>query len=295
LKPLDILLALSVAAMWGMGFTFAKAAIEQFPPILLTCFRFTVTALALVWFVQPPWRLAGRICLAAFVAAAVQYSLTFTGLKSLDASVAILVVQLEIPFAAALAALVFKDRLGLRRTAGMVLGFVGVGLIAGEPRLQDDLLPLLLVVGGAASWAAGQVYLKTLAGIGGFTLIAWLAVFASPQLLAASLLFESGHWEAIRTANWVVWSTVVYLGLVMTALGYGIWYHLLARYDVNQVMPFLLLLPVFTVAGSVVLLGETLTLRTVIGGVIVIAGVGTIIIERNPLAARGAVDVRREP
>jgi O-acetylserine/cysteine efflux transporter len=73
-----------------------------------------------------------------------------------------------------------------------------------------------------------------------------------------------------------VWTTVLYLGLVMTALGYGIWYHLLACYDANQVLPFLLLLPVTAVAGGVLFLGETLTFNIAVGGVVAILGVAVI-------------------
>ncbi len=282
MKPLDTLLAVAVAAIWGMGFIFAKAAIGEFPPILLMAFRFTVTAIALVWFVRPPLHVFRHIFWAALIGCAVQYSLTFTGLRSIDASVAIIVVQLEVPFAALLAAIVFGDKLGWRRAMGMLLAFLGVSLIAGEPRHEGELLPILLVVGGAFSWAIGQVLIKRMGSVGGFTLIAWVAVFSAPQLFACSALFETGQLDAIATAGWVVWGAVIYLGLVMTALGYGIWYRLIASYDINQVMPFLLLLPVFTVIGSVAILGESLTLTVVLGGLIAVAGVGIITVERNP-------------
>ena len=49
---------------------------------------------------------------------------------------------------------------------------------------------------------------------------------------------------------------MLYLGLVMTAFGYGIWYHVLAKHPVGQVVPVLLTLPLFSVLGSVLLLGE---------------------------------------
>lgn len=276
MKPIDILLAISVAVIWGMGFIFAKAAIEHFPPILLMALRFTLTGLAMVWFVRPPWHLLSRIFLIALVSAAIQYSLTFTGLKGLDASTASLVVQLEVPFGALVAWVVLRDRLGWRRTFGMLLAFVGVTLIAGEPRYEDNLTSILLVVGGAFTWAMGQIMIKKLGVVGGFTLIAWVAICAAPQLFVASWIIEDGQWDAIKNAPPIVWTTVLYLGLVMTALGYGIWYHLLARYDANQVLPFLLLLPVTAVTGGVLFLGETLTFNIVAGGVMAILGVAVI-------------------
>ena len=244
--------------------------------------RFTLTALVLVWFVKPPWPSMGRIFVIAVVSATIQYSLTFTGLKDLYASTAVIVVQLEVPFGALLAALFLKERLGARPAFGMALAFLGVGLIAGEPRLGADHMALILVVSGAFVWAIGQVMIKAMGPFGGFTLIAWVAVFAAPQLFLSSWLFEDGQLEAIRGADWRGWAVVLYLGLVMTALGYAIWYRLLANYRINQVMPFLLLLPVTSVGGSVLFLGERLSIMVATGGAIVIAGVAIIIVERVP-------------
>ncbi len=280
-KPLDILLAISVPVIWGLGITFAKAALGQFPPILLMTLRFALTALVLVWFVKPPWPLMGRIFVITAIGATLQYSLTFTGLRDLDVSTAALVVQLEVPFGALLAVAFLKEHLGWRRAIGMALAFVGVVLIAGAPKVQANLTPLFMVVGGALTWAVAQVMIKTLGRVGGFTLIAWTAVFAAPQLLVSSLVFESGHMAAIYAADWVVWGAVVYLGLIMTALGYAIWYHLLGKFQVNQVMPFLLLLPVAAVLGGVFILGEELTLPIAAGGAVVIAGVAIIIFAKQ--------------
>lgn len=62
----------------------------------------------------------------------------------------------------------------------------------------------------------------------------------------------------------------------MTAIAYAIWYGLLGRFPVNSVAPFLLLIPVVIVIESMVFLGENLTLRTVIGGLLIITGVAAV-------------------
>ncbi len=215
------------------------------------------------------------------MSAAIQYSLTFTGLRDLDASTAVIVVQLEVPLGVLLAIILLKDKLTMRRVIGIVLAFTGVVITAGEPKLQGSLLPVLLVVGGAFTWALGQIMIKTLGAPGGFTLIAWVAVFAAPQLFVSSWLFESNQYKAILTATPLVWAAVIYLGIVMTAVGYAVWYHLLGIYAVNQVMPYLLLLPVVTVLGGVVLLGETMTTSLIFGGVLAIGGVAIITLENT--------------
>jgi O-acetylserine/cysteine efflux transporter len=285
LSIVDMLCGLCVALVWGMGVVFAKAAIDEFPPILLMGFRFLVTALALVWFVRPPIHQLSKLFWIAFISAAIQYSLTFTGLLGVDASVAVLVVQLEVPFLVILGALTLNEKPGRRKWIGIALAFAGVALIAGEPKLGTAWLSLLLVIGGAFSWAVGQVMVRTLKSVDGLTVTAWVAVFATPQLFMMSFIFEGDHWQAIESASWVVWSAILYMGLIMTALGYWLWYSLVRKHPVSLIAPFLLMLPVFSIFGGVVFLGEQLTLQIAAGGTIVIAGVAFILFERAPKPA----------
>ena len=272
-------MGVGVALTWGMGIVFAKAAIEHFPPILLMAFRFSVTALAMVWFVKPPIKHLKALFWIAVVSAALQYSLTFTGLKGLDASVTALVVQLEVPFLVILGVVFLKEVAGWRKWVGIALAFIGVGFISGEPKLGSAWFSLMLVVGGGFTWAVGQVMIRALKDIDGLTLVAWVAVFAAPQLFFMSALIEENHIEAIRSAKLVVWGAVLYLGLVMTAFGYGLWYTLIRRHPVSLVAPFLLLLPVFSVLGGMFFLGETLTGLVWLGGLLVVAGVAFIVVE----------------
>ena len=281
LRATDYIMGVSVALTWGMGLVFAKAALEHFPPILLMAFRFAVTALILVWFVKPPIGQISKIFGIAIISAAIQYSLTFTGLKGLDASVTSLVVQLEVPFLVLLGAIFLKESPGLRKWIGIVIAFAGVALIAGEPNLNGAWISMFLVIGGAFTWSIGQVLVRTLKDLDGLTILAWVAVCATPQLFVMSAIFETGHIEAIQSADKLVWGAVIYLGVVMNGIGYGLWYTLVSRHPVSSVAPFLLLLPVFTTIGGVAFLGEGLTWRVVLGGAIVLAGVAAIVLERS--------------
>ncbi|CAD7849818.1 MAG: hypothetical protein [Olavius algarvensis Gamma 3 endosymbiont] len=280
MKPIDVLLAIAVAVIWGMGFIVAKAAMSHFSPILLMALRFSLTAFCLAWFFPPPRRLFKQLFWIALVSAALQYSLTFNGVRGIDASTAALLVQLEVPFGLLLAWLVLGDRISLQQGCGILVAFAGAVLIIGEPRLSGHLIYAFLVVGGAFTWAVGQIMIKKLGDIGGFRLISGVALFAAPQLFVASFIFERDQIAQIETASIGAWAAVAYLGLIMTALGYALWYRLLGRYSVNQVMPFLLLLPVSSVFGGIFFLGESLTTKIALGGCLAIFGVALITIQR---------------
>ena len=287
MKLVDIIIAIFVAVIWGMGFIVAKAAMSHFSPILLMALRFTLTAFCLIWFFRPPIALYKNLFWIALVSAAIQYSLTFNGVNGIDASTAALLVQLEVPFRLLLAWIFLGDRISVKQIVGMAVAFVGVILIVGEPKLSNDLVYVFMVIGGAFTWAVGQIMIKKLGEMGGFLLITGVAIFATPQLYLASFLFETDHLSQIQTASVGAWAAVVYLGLIMTALGYGLWYRLLGLYTVNQVMPFLLLLPTTSVLGGIFFLDESLTAKIAIGGGLAVFGVGLITIQRFPIKRPG--------
>ncbi len=278
MKPVDTCLAILVAIIWGMGLVIAKAGMSHFSPIFIMALRFTVTAICLIWFFRPPLKLFKDLFWISLVSAAIQYSLTFTGVKGIDASTAGLLIQLEVPFGLILAWIFLNDRISIKQLIGIAVAFIGAVLIIGEPRLSGNLIYAFMVIGGAFTWAVGQIMIKKLENIGGFMLITGVAIFAAPQLYFASWIFESNQFVQIQTASLGAWGAVIYMGLVMTALGYAIWYRLLAMYNVNQVIPFLLLLPVTSVAAGIFFLGESLTPMIVLGGLLALGGVGIIII-----------------
>jgi O-acetylserine/cysteine efflux transporter len=282
MKPIDVLGAVMVAIIWGMGFIVAKAGMSHFSPILLMALRFALTAFCLVWLYRPPLKLFKDLFWISLISAAIQYSLTFSGIKGVDASTAALLVQLEVPFGLLLAWIFLGERVSKKQAIGMLVAFSGVALILGEPKLSGDFIYALMVIGGAFTWAVGQIMIKKLGNIGGFMLISGVAVFATPQLFIASFLFESNQISQIQSADFSAWAAVIYLGLVMTALGYGIWYRLLGLYSVNQIMPFLLLLPVTAVIGGILFLDEILTIKIGIGGLLALVGVAMITIQLAP-------------
>lgn len=284
MKPLDVLIALMVPTLWGMGLVVAKPAVDLFPPMLLMAMRFGLTAAVLVWFVPVPRQALRALFLVALIGSTLQYGLTYNGLRYLDASTTALIVQAEVPFLSLIAAFWLGERLGLRKLLGMAVAFLGIYLIAGEPRLEGQLVGVGLVLAGAFMWAIGQVMMRRLGEIGGVTAIAWVSVMAAPQLLTASLLIEEGHWAHVRAAGFQVWGAVIYLGLIMTAVGYACWYHILGRYEVNKAGPFILLTPVTSVIGGALFLGEEITVYILAGGALIMLGVAAIVLDRRRAA-----------
>ena len=274
----QILLALIVPITWGLGFTLAKIGMDQFSALLIMSIRFGIAGLVLVWFTKPPWGHMREIFVVALIGSTIQYGLTYNGLKGIDASTAAILVQLEGPILALMGTILLKEKLGLTRALGMGFAFLGVFIIAGEPRLDGHIDSVILLVAGSTVWAVAQIMISRLKGLSGITILAWVAIMATPQMLIASLIIEDGQWQAITTASLVDWSIIFYLAFIMTVVGYSVWYHLLSSVDVSKVSPFLMLLPITSIIAGMVLLDEKLTLSMIIGGLMIMTGVASTLI-----------------
>jgi O-acetylserine/cysteine efflux transporter len=281
LNSKQILLALIVPITWGLGFTLAKIGMEQFPALLIMTIRFGIAGLILVCFTKPPWGHMREIFVVALIGSTIQYGLTYNGLKGIDASTAAILVQLEGPILAIMGAFLLKEKLGITRALGMGLAFIGVLIIAGEPRLDGHLDSVILLIAGSAVWAVAQIMISRLKDLSGITILAWVAIMATPQMFVASLLIEDGQWLAITTASFIDWSIILYLALIMTVLGYSVWYHLLSSVDVSKVSPFLMLLPITSIIAGIVLLDEKLTSSMILGGLLIMSGVASTLISWN--------------
>jgi O-acetylserine/cysteine efflux transporter len=286
MTPVDYAIALAVMVLWGLNFPMAKLGLSELPPLLFMTVRFCVVAALLCPFAPLPRdKLKGVLALALLLGS-VHFSLMFMGIAGMDAATASILSQSQVPFAALLAALFYRDHLGWRRGAGMAVAFLGTMLIAGEPRFGRDPVPLLMVLGASFAWALATIQIKRIGAISGFALSGWLALFAAPQLGLLSLLLEHDQLAALAQARWAGYGGLLYSALAVTVVSYAMWYPLVRRYPVNQTMPFTLLVPIFGVADSALILGDRLSWQAALGGLATVAGVATIVLHRLPRPVR---------
>ena len=274
----DILIAISVPILLGFGFVIAKPAMEYFPPYLLMGLRFTIPALILVWWFPIPKGLFLDLFKVSFIGSTLQYGLTYTGLNIIDASAAVLLVQLEVPFGILIAFFLLKEIPSIKNIIGLVIAFIGVFILTGAPNLEGKFIGVLLTLSGACTWSLGAVMAKPLSKkIGAFALMTWLCVFSGPMLILVSAIFNGNPTQYILSANFYSWLTVIYLGFFMQPVAYGAWYYVLRKYPVNKVMPVLMFLPITGLITAIFLLGENPPKQVFLGGAIIVFGVGIIL------------------
>ena len=279
----DTLIASLVPIFLGFGFVIAKPAFESFPPILLMGIRFTFAASILVWWFPIPRGYLKKIFIASFIANTLQYSITYTGLNYIEASSAVLLVQMEVPFGVIFAYFMLKEKPTFRALIGITIAFIGVYILTGSPNLDGKFFGIALTILGSAIWALGQVIVKPLSKeINPLALVAWLALFSGPILISLSAIIDGNTISYLTKASFDHWLIAIYIGFFMQPITYGCFYYVLKNNPLYKVLPIVTMgIPPTGLLAAIFLLGEKPTAELFIGGAIIIFGVIMIVFTKS--------------
>ncbi|HKU34521.1 MAG TPA: DMT family transporter [Paenarthrobacter sp.] len=134
-----------------------------------------------------------------------------------------------------------------------------------------DLMLLGAVLAAAIGYAEGGLLAREL---GSWQTISWALVVASPVMIALTVVSLG---SGMPSATPVQWLAFAYLGVISMYLGFFAWYRGLAIGPMAQVSQIQLVQPVMTIAWAALLLGESLTLVTVVGGLFVVLCAGAAV------------------
>ncbi len=295
MKPFHVFLAVLVAAIWGFAFVATEIGLESFSPPQLTAIRFLVAALPVFFLPRPAisFALMIGIGLSLFTG---QFLLLFFGfVQGMPPGLASITMQVQAFFTIMIAAMVLKDLPSGRQVMGIgtaLLGLLLIGLTVG-----GDLtyLGLALTLGGALSWAIGNVLVKRLRDVEMLPLMVWLSLVPPLPALAISALFDdrASPFATLAGASWMSIAAALYLGLVATVFAYAVWGHLLRSYPTALVAPFALLAPCTGVVSSAILFGERFSALRSLGMGLILIGLAITVVSPAQLASLRAVFGRR--
>jgi len=277
-----------INAIWGFNIVAVKLSADRFPPVFLSFMRFLIVGL-IVW----PWLRVRRgemrwLITAATCSGGLQFALMYSGvaLSGNMSSVAI-AGQLGVPFATLLSVMMLGERIHWRRWLGIGMAFVGVVVIGFSPAVFTSWSGLILIVIASFVGAVGLIAIKRVHELEPLELQAWLAWGSLPLLLPLSLLLEDGQLESLRHAGATGWGALLYSALLASLVAHTAYFALIRRYPVSSVAPVTVLTPLFSVFFSVLLLGDVLDWRLIVGGLLTLSGITVIVIRERKAAAIG--------
>lgn len=275
----DRLLALVVAVCWGVNFPATTLALQHFPPLLMVTLRFTLIAIPTVLLVPRPQVPTRWLIGTGLGMGTMQFGLLYVAMATgMPGGLASIVLQASGPLTVVLGAVFLRERLSGRQVVGLVVAVVGLAVIAAHRSQVAALVPVLLTLGAGLGWAIGNVCSRQARAPKPLHLTLWMSVVPPLPLLALSWVFEGPRraWDSLRTT--LTWDALpsllglLYIVVIATLIGYGLWNTLLSRHPSNVVAPFSMLVPVTGVLSSWLFFNEVPDLVELAAGVLVIGG-----------------------
>jgi drug/metabolite transporter (DMT)-like permease len=266
---------------WGFNNVAIKLAIHDIPPLIQSSARSVIAAILVGAWTQsrgiPLFKRDGtlRAGILAGILFALEFLLIYRGLVWTTATRGVLFLYLA-PFFVVIGSrwLIPGDHFHVSQWLGLLLSFVGIVIAFGLPTPAADsrqVLGDLMLVGGAAAWAATTLTIKASAlnRISAEKTLLYQLVVSAPLLGLGAIVFGE-RITAIPSA--VAFGAFAYQTVYVVSITFTIWFVLVVRYSAARLSVFTFLAPLFGVAAGHLVLGEPLTPAFAVAVALVAAG-----------------------
>jgi drug/metabolite transporter (DMT)-like permease len=265
----------AMAVIWGVPYLLIKVAVADLTPITLVFFRTSIGALLLLPLAAargdlkpliPRWR---PVVLYTLVEVAVPWLLLASAERRLTSSLTGLLIA-AVPLIGALLGLLTRDEdsLGFRRAAGLAVGFVGVAALLGLDFSQVDAGAVGQVGLVAVGYAIGpMIVARRLSGVPALGVVAVSLALTAVVYAPLGLLQR----PAVLPPPQVL-AAVAGLTVVCTALGFLVFFALIAEAGPLRAQAITYVNPAVALALGIAVLGEPFTVGAVVGFGLIVVG-----------------------
>jgi drug/metabolite transporter (DMT)-like permease len=275
----------TLAFVWGAAFFLGKVALRDVGPLTIVLSRTAIGALVLNALVLAggqrlprTWAAWGPFVLMGVLNNLLPFSLIFWGEIQIDSGLAGILNASAPLFSALLAHYATRqETLTPRRLAGVAIGFVGVGVMVGYSALQGlsrNVLAELAVLAAALCYAVAGIYGRRFKDTPPLVAAAGQVTATAVMALPVTLLIE--HPWTRPAPGLPTWLALAALGLFCTALSYALYFNLLPRAGVTNVLLGAYLSPIVAILLGAAVLGERVGWRQVGGMLVIFLGISIL-------------------
>ncbi|MCY8543672.1 DMT family transporter [Bacillus haynesii] len=275
------LAAVITIIIWGTTFVSTKVLLEDFAPVDILFYRFLIGLTVLIM-VHPHvltfrnWRQEALFAGAGLCGVTLYFLLENIALTLTYASNAGMIVAV-IPMITAVLAHFFLsgEKLVPRFFIGFAAAFTGLALIFFNGQMMLKLNPLgdILAAASAFVWAVYAILMKKISTFGYHTIQCTQRIFLYGLLFMVPALFLFDfRFDASPFASPVNWLNILFLGAGASALCFVTWNWSVGVLGAVKTSAYIYMVPVITIAASVVILQEKLTWVAFCGGALTLAG-----------------------
>lgn len=271
--------------IWGSSFLWIELAIEELPPATMTAERLTLAAVAMLLFLaitrpQRPTRgQVGHLAVLGAVNAGFPIFIISWGQQYVDSGTAAVLNSLTPIFSLLIAGLILKTELwSPLRGLGVLVGFAGAVVLASREFAfnpgPEAIAGAIAVTAGAASYAVGASYVKhRIRSTDRYVVAGGTLVFAALYVWIGALIADGPPVLPTQPATII---GLLWLGLLGSFFAYILYFFLIANLGATVSTMVTYMFPVVGVTLGVVVLGEVLDVRLVLGAALVVLGIAIV-------------------
>jgi drug/metabolite transporter (DMT)-like permease len=281
----DWLLLVALSLLWGGSFFFGKVAVLELPPLTVAFGRVAIAAailiaLARITGVALPATLAAwrPFAIMGLLNNAIPFVLILWGQTHIPSGLAAILNATTPLFTVLVAHAATRDeRLTPSRLVGVTIGLGGVAVMIG-PDLLRDLGSNVAAQGAcllaAISYAFAGIYGRRFRGEPALRVAAGQLVMSSLMLAPLALVLDR-PWT-LTPPSAAAWAALMGTAILSTALGYLIYFRVLARAGATNVLLVTFLIPVSAILLGTLILGEQLAVQHIAGMAAIALGLAAI-------------------
>ena len=270
-----------LGAIWGASFLFTRLGAAEFGAIPTAGMRVTIAALFLLPLLLARGQLPAlclhwkKIFFMGLLNSGIPFALYAYALLSISTGLSSLLNATVPLFGALVAWLWLKDRPHGMKIAGLLIGFVGVAMLAwGKASFKPDASGLitgwavLACLGACLCYGISASFTKRyLSGQPSLVIAAGSQIGAALGLALPTLLF----WPR-QTPSATAWLALLAVGVLCTGIAYVLYFRLIDKVGAAGSLTVTFLIPVFAMVYGVVFLGESVTAWMLICGTVILCG-----------------------
>jgi O-acetylserine/cysteine efflux transporter len=279
MKTKDFCLAVAVALIWGLNFSFIKLGVAHIDPFVLAGLRFSLTAFPLVlWLPRPQVAWRWLVVYGLTFGVGTWGLITLSMRAGLAPGLAAWLLQSSAFITPLLGFLWLGDVLSTAQKLGSAIALAGFSLVVLATGGNTPATGLLLVMTAAGALSVANLVVKRSqvkpAGVLGF--VAWSSLFAPlPLFVLAGVAGDGAFTELPKQMNSIALGSLLFQVYPTTLFGYWVWNSLMARYSAAEVAPIALLVPIFALFFSWIIFGAVTNSGQSIGIVLILLGLLT--------------------
>nr|BAL52564.1 hypothetical conserved protein [uncultured prokaryote] len=272
-----------LGTIWGSSYLFIKIAVGGVPPLALVEVRLLLGAAVLLvvrWWARQAWpacRVWPHLVVMAVIGNVVPFLLIAWSEQHIDSGLASVLNATTPFFTVVFAVLAFRtESLTVAKTAGLVLGFLGVAVLSGADLAAVRTASAqaeLAVLASSACYGLGFAYARRFLRGAPLALAASQIAVAAVLLLPPSLVLVDR--ATLQPSGSAVLAVAV-LGVLGSGLAYVLYYRLIGSAGAVVASLATYLMPPVGVTLGWLVLGEPVGWRLLAGVVLILAGMAAV-------------------